>query len=47
MKLTKPSLQQKKKLKETEGKGFDTERDAAQSALDELKKLKNQVTLTT
>ena len=26
-----------KTLKETEGKGFDTERDAAQSALDELK----------
>ena len=27
-----------KTIKETEGKGFDTERDAAQSALDELKK---------
>lgn len=26
-----------KTIKETEGKGFDTERDAAQSALDELK----------
>ncbi|MFQ9488798.1 MAG: flagellar biosynthesis regulator FlaF [Streptococcus salivarius] len=25
-------------MKETEGKGFDTERDAAQTALDELKK---------
>ena len=30
-------MQQKKQSKETEGKGFDTERDAAQSALDELK----------
>lgn len=30
-------MQQKKTIKETEGKGFDTERDAAQSALDELK----------
>ena len=27
-----------KTIKETEGKGFDTERDAAQSALDDLKK---------
>ena len=27
----------RKTIKETEGKGFDTERDAAQSALDELK----------
>ena len=27
----------KKTIKETEGKGFDTERDAAQAALDELK----------
>ena len=27
-----------KTIKETEGKGFDTERDAAQAALDELKK---------
>ena len=28
----------KKTIKETEGKGFDAERDAAQSALDDLKK---------
>ena len=29
-----------KTIKETEGKGFDTERDAAQSAIDELKAAK-------
>lgn len=36
-KLIKQSSQLKKTIKETEGKGFDTERDAAQAALDELK----------
>ena len=35
--MTKQSLQQKKQSKKLKVKGFDTERDAAQSALDELK----------
>ncbi len=30
----------RKTIKETEGKGFDAERDAAQAGLDDLKKLK-------
>ena len=36
-----------KTIKETEGKGFDAERDAAQAALDDLKKAQeDKVTLT-
>ena len=47
MKLTKLSLRLKRLSKETEGKGFDAERDAAQAALDELKKAQEDNNWTT